>query len=360
MHVWNREIILKHMGHLIAYCRAGFEKECAQELVEQARETGLPIGEITAEAGSAYVAVALNGEVSWRGSLARVNWQTLVFARQLWHAITHLTGLPRDDRVTPLLRALPIEGQFGDVWVEYPDSNAGRALSPLARALTPRVLQHLRNTQRLANDADARLHVFFDTTASAYMGVAMTVTSAPWPQGIPRLKMPSAAPSRSTLKLEEALHVFLTEAERKTLLKPGMTAVDLGAAPGGWTWQLARRGLRVIAVDNGALDRRVLNSGDVEHLRADGFTFKPRRHVDWLLCDMVEQPSRIAQLVAAWFKRGDCRCAIFNLKLPMKRRYEELQRCGQIIRTATGAHRGQLRFKQLYHDREEVTGFYRS
>ncbi len=170
--------------------------------------------------------------------------------------------------------------------------------------------------------------------------------------------MPAAAPSRSILKLEEALHIFLGGEERKRLLKPGMTVVDLGAAPGGWTWWMARRGLRVIAVDNGALDRRVPGSGDVEHLRADGFAFKPRRRVDWLLCDIVEQPSRIAQLMAAWFKRGDCRRAIFNLKLPMKRRQEEFQRCRTLIEAGLRGRVYSLRFKQLYHDREEVTGFY--
>ncbi|HTT09028.1 MAG TPA: 23S rRNA (cytidine(2498)-2'-O)-methyltransferase RlmM [Gammaproteobacteria bacterium] len=348
------------MGHLIAYCRAGFEKECARELVEQSRAADLADGETTAEAGSAFVTLKLDGAISWRESLARVNWRTLVFARQLWHATARLTGLSRGDRISPLLRALPAEGRFCDVWIEHPDSQAGRVLSPLARALTKPLRQNLNDMQRLADNADARLHVLFDTSAGAWLGAALTDACAPWPLGIPRLKMPVSAPSRSTLKLEEALYVFLTDTERRQLLKPGMTAVDLGAAPGGWTWQMTRRGLRVIAVDNGAMDRRVMNSGDVEHLRADGFTFKPRRRVDWLLCDMVEQPSRIAQLMATWFKRGDCRCAIFNLKLPMKRRYEEFQRCRALIEAGLRGRPHSLRFKQLYHDREEVTGFFAS
>ncbi|HRQ35934.1 MAG TPA: SAM-dependent methyltransferase, partial [Chiayiivirga sp.] len=51
--------------------------------------------------------------------------------------------------------------------------------------------------------------------------------------------------SRAAYKLEELV-------ERDRLLKPGMTVVDLGAAPGGWS-QLVRRELgdsgRVIALD---------------------------------------------------------------------------------------------------------------
>ncbi|WP_255210522.1 hypothetical protein [Methylogaea oryzae] len=60
-----------------------------------------------------------------------------------------------------------------------------------------------------------------------------------------------------------------------------------------------------------------------------------------------------------WLAEGQCRNAIFNLKLPMKRRYEEVRRCGEIIEAAVagGPLAGRVRFKQLYHDREEVTGY---
>lgn len=53
------------------------------------------------------------------------------------------------------------------------------------------------------------------------------------------------ARSRAVYKLQQI-------DERDRLLKPGMTVVDLGAAPGGWSQLLARRvtpGGRVIAVD---------------------------------------------------------------------------------------------------------------
>ncbi len=177
--------------------------------------------------------------------------------------------------------------------------------------------------------------------------------------GIPRLRFPSQAPSRSTLKLEEAIHWFLPGEQQTRLLCNGMTAVDLGAAPGGWTWQLVQRGIRVTAVDNGPMDGRLMESGLVDHLRADGFSFHPRRPVDWLVCDMVEQPARIARLVAQWLERGDCRHAIFNLKLPMKKRYAEVLHCLELVSTPLNqAGRGyQLACKQLYHDREEVTVF---
>ena len=138
-------------------------------------------------------------------------------------------------------------------------------------------------------------------------------------------------------------------------LQPGMTAVDLGASPGGWSWQLVHRGLMVTAVDNGAMDPRLLESGQVKHRRADGLDFRPADPVDWMVCDIVESPSRIARVAAKWVAEGWCRETIFNLKLPMKKRWEEVVRCREIIDEVLGGSGYFLRMKQLYHDREEVT-----
>ena len=142
---------------------------------------------------------------------------------------------------------------------------------------------------------------------------------------------------------------------------PGLHAVDLGAAPGGWTWQLAHRGMRVTAVDNGPMKGSVVDDPLVTHLREDGLTWRPRRPVDWLVCDIVQQPIRIAELVARWIADGAARRAIFNLKLPMKKRYDEVQRCeARIDEIVEGAAvRADLRLRQLYHDREEVTATWR-
>ena len=176
--------------------------------------------------------------------------------------------------------------------------------------------------------------------------------------GIPRLRMPHSAPSRSTLKLAEALLAFLGDRDLD-VLQAGMRAVDLGAAPGGWTWQLAHRGLRVTAVDNGPMKGSVADDSLVTHLREDGLTWRPKRAVDWLVCDIVLQPIRIAELVARWIADGAARRAIFNLKLPMKKRYDEVARCGARILEITrlAGVKADLRIRQLYHDREEVTGY---
>lgn len=177
--------------------------------------------------------------------------------------------------------------------------------------------------------------------------------------GIPRLKCPPNAPSRSAMKLEEAWHVFLTSKQREETLRPRMRAVDLGAAPGGWTWQLVRRGIQVIAVDNGAIAPMVMESGLVKHQTLDAFGYAPPYPVDWMVCDIVEQPRRIAQLAAQWIAKKWCQHCIFNLKLPMKKRYDEIQLCKALILAILDKKKTpyELAFKQLYHDREEVTGY---
>ena len=243
------------------------------------------------------------------------------------------------------------------VWLEYPDTNEGKALSKLARALAPRVEEALRSRRAQDDRAPRRLRVFLPDGRTAFVGTALAAPGD-WPLGIPRLRMPARAPSRSTLKLAEAFTVFLGDDETN-LLRPGQRAVDLGAAPGGWTWQLAQRGLRVTAVDNGRLRGEVAGDPLVAHVREDGLKWRPRRTVDWLVCDIVEQPLRIAELVASWIADGAARRAIFNLKLPMKKRYDEVRRCEQRIGAIVGAAgvACTLRIRHLYHDREEVTGY---
>jgi 23S rRNA (cytidine2498-2'-O)-methyltransferase len=245
--------------------------------------------------------------------------------------------------------------RFASLWLEMPDTNDGKALATLTRPLQAHLEKALRKAGVTFDDAKAedRLHVFFVGGRAAYLGLSAVANGAPWPMGIPRLRMPGAAPSRSTLKLAEALMQFVPGRR----FEPGMAAVDLGASPGGWTWQLVPRGFRVTAVDNGPMDAALLDSGQVKHRREDGFHYRPPEPVDWMVCDMVESPSRIARLAAQWIAQGWCREAIFNLKLPMKKRREEVERCRGIVDEALGGGGYYLRVKQLYHDREEVTAY---
>ncbi|HEU4991862.1 MAG TPA: 23S rRNA (cytidine(2498)-2'-O)-methyltransferase RlmM [Luteimonas sp.] len=350
------------MAGLLCYCRAGFEPELAAELGDRAAAAGIAgfarasrgDGFVVFEAGAAGDAPALDAALPWR---------SLVFARQKLRLLAELRGLDPRDRVAPLLDAVAAahagDAPYGDLVVEHPDSDMGRPLAGLARSFGNALRPVLRKSGLLAETPDparTRLHVCFLGGDAMLVASAAPTDSAPWPLGIPRLKMHPDAPSRSALKLEEALLTLLDDRERAAMLRAGMRAADLGAAPGGWTWVLARQGLRVTAIDNGPLREHVLDTGLVEHLRADGFAWQPPRSLDWMVCDMVEQPRRVAGRMAHWFANGWCERAIFNLKLPMKKRWMETQLCLDAFRDEAGRPLA-VRARQLYHDREEITVF---
>ncbi|MBI5450683.1 MAG: 23S rRNA (cytidine(2498)-2'-O)-methyltransferase RlmM [Gammaproteobacteria bacterium] len=339
---------------LFLYCRPGFEGECAAEIQQRAQYQGSD-GYCRAKPDSGYVVFVPHDVTQLRRLTLSVRLTDLVFARQWFELIELCKDLAVDDRVAGLMQAIATaQVTIAELLIDTPDTNEAKELQPLCRALQ-RPLSTALERAGMLDAAGWRLHVCFIATHVAYVGISPLAASSPWAMGIRRLKFPAGAPSRSTLKLEEALLTLLSDDERQRLLRSNQTAVDLGAAPGGWTWQLVRRGLHVTAVDNGALAPALLASGQVEHLRADGFHYRPASPVDWMVCDMVEQPARIAELVVRWITQRWCRHTVFNLKLPMKKRYAEVQQCRQQIEDGLRDTDYRLRCKQLYHDREEVT-----
>ena len=159
------------------------------------------------------------------------------------------------------------------------------------------------------------------------------------------------APSRSYLKTEEAYIILGREPAE------GETVCDLGAAPGGWSYSAAKRGARVIAIDNGPLKGGALNHPRIEHRLEDAFKFvvAPGEGFDWLFCDLVEEPHHVLQhLVTPWLAQGWCRRFVINLKFgrvdPVALLRELHGADSPFVRYAPG-----FRVRHLYHDREEFT-----
>jgi 23S rRNA (cytidine2498-2'-O)-methyltransferase len=309
-------------ANLLCLCRAGFERECADELGDWAGSSGPPAN-IEQTPGAAHVTARL---ASPRPPPA---WRELIFTRSAVAVlaafpIARPEGPPRSDARAPAVNRSIVTAE---VWVEAPDSTACAELKSFCRSFEAASVAALRKHGLL--EAGARRRPAHRVLL-VHLGLARgrrSGTRAPWPGGIPRLKLPHQAPSRSALKIEEGLARADGRGRARALAQARPAGVDLGAAPGGWSWQLARKGVRVIAVDNGPLKAEALATGLVKHVRADGFKYRPARPVDWLVCDMVEQPRRIAQLVADWLGHAAARAALFNLKLPMKKRYEETRLC---------------------------------
>lgn len=343
---------------LIGLCRAGFENDLAAELDETCCEHGL-IGFARATRDHAFACFEVSTDTGWRDIDALLDWRRTVFARQLlgWFEVLDLPE--RGDRAGPIAEAVRGSGQrFSNVVIEQADSDTARSLSGFGKRFHAPLLRALEKlgTLRRSRTGLPVLHVVFVGPTRVYLAAARPGQAHPEPGGILRVRMPSNAPSRSTLKLAEAFATMLDDAEREQRLRAGMRAVDLGAAPGGWSWQLAWRGIHTVAIDNGQVAQEVLGTGMVSHLRADGFIWRPPHTVDWMVCDMVEQPARIATLASDWIAQRHCRHTLFNLKLPMKRRRDAVEQCRELIgRRLRTVGRHTLRIRHLYHDREEVT-----
>lgn len=107
-------------------------------------------------------------------------------------------------------------------------------------------------------------------TAQAYIGLWPAARClSDWAGGEYHFARTAEQVSRAEFKLLESLEVW-------KLALPGQgDALDLGAAPGGWTRILAQAGLSVVAVDPADLDGRVLRLPLVQHWRGYAEAISP-------------------------------------------------------------------------------------
>lgn len=352
------------MSELLAYCRAGYENDTAAELTTLTAELGA-YGYPVLQANAGFISFNLYDNDSLHKLADTLAVTETVFSRQLV-AVTHtLEEIDRQDRITPVLEAVrelaEVIGVSGNVAVEYADTEDGKQLAKFCRKFVVPLRQALRGAGFLTKKETQNkplVHVFFTDFDSCKVGYSLSHCRNASPMGICRLKFPSEAPSRSTLKLEEAIVTMLTDREREQVLRAGGRAVDLGACPGGWTYQLVHRDMFVEAVDNGLIAESLMRTGLVGHFAADGFTYRPQYgRVDLLVCDMIEQPDRVAKLMGDWLVKNLAEHAIFNLKLPMKRRYETVTDALTLLRQRLNDAKiaFNLRARHLYHDRDEIT-----
>jgi len=154
---------------------------------------------------------------------------------------------------------------------------------------------------------------------------------------------------RSEFKLREALQLIGYEPRK------GETAVDLGAAPGGWSFVLAEYGMNVIAVDPAELDVRLSKIREVSHFKGKSQDFKTDKKINLLVNDMNMEPRDSAEIVLSFSKnlhKGTM--VIMTIKL-VNGPYD--QRIQEVLDTLKNEFK-LIDIRLLFHNRQEVTSFF--
>ena len=152
-------------------------------------------------------------------------------------------------------------------------------------------------------------------------------------------------PNRAYLKLWEALSLMNCHPQE------GELCLDLGAAPGGWTWVLSQFKARVIAVDKAPLIDTVGNLSNVEYQQQSAFALNPADFatVDWLCSDVICYPERLLKLIELWLCTGKVARMICTIKLQGQEDWQSLQALQAIP---------QAKIFHLYQNKHELTWIY--
>ncbi|MFA5504533.1 MAG: SAM-dependent methyltransferase [Vulcanimicrobiota bacterium] len=170
---------------------------------------------------------------------------------------------------------------------------------------------------------------------------------SPWSRGVCRIPRAKDAVSRAESKLEEALEL-LPEL-------PVGRALDLGAAPGGWTRVLWGRGFEVVAVDPAELSPPVAALSRVAHHRttAGEFLARDESRYDLIVSDMKMDPGLLSALLARYQERLEPGGFLLaTLKLP--KRGNPLPLLDHALEKISRAYTV-VQARQLYFNRHEVT-----
>lgn len=201
---------------------------------------------------------------------------------------------------------------------------AARALCDLQRNWALLSTAHHRRAALIAAQlphVSARPLVFLEPPPAAPLGgwsliapetmLAAPATESPFPHGEAAfVEDRQGPPNRAYLKLWEALTLIGARPG------PGERCLDLGAAPGGWSWVLQSLGAEVVAVDKAPLAPRIAALPRIDVRRDSAFGLRPRQAgaFDWLVCDVACYPAKLLDLVRRWLDAGGVRNFVCTIK----------------------------------------------
>lgn len=194
------------------------------------------------------------------------------------------------------------------------------------------------------------------TMHKAYLGISPVEENlSSWSGGAHHFAQTTEQISRAEFKLLEALDVFGIH------LPEHGQALDLGAAPGGWTRLLLEADMDVVAVDPANLDKRLLKARHLEHYRGYAEQYleeaiRKKKRFDIILNDMrmdAREAARLLSRASHCLRFDGVVVSVFKLPhaTPTIQPLTNLQEALRILHRQYGI----VQARQLFHNRQEVT-----
>ncbi len=170
-------------------------------------------------------------------------------------------------------------------------------------------------------------------------------TTRCYPDGIIQFMETKLPPSRAYLKLIEAFHLI------QKWPKPKERCLEIGAAPGSWSYILSELKTNLTACDKAPLDLPDRLKSQIHFLKQDGFKLTPDLigPCDWLFSDVICYPEKLFDFVKKWVDSKLCPNMICTIKfqgaidLSILEKFKKIEN-SQLI--------------HLYHNKHEITWIY--
>lgn len=198
-------------------------------------------------------------------------------------------------------------------------------------------------------DPEQVISIFF-TPKTLFIGCGYTYLNlSKWNGGMMHCARENGEISRAEYKLREAIEVFSID------MNQYKEALDLGAAPGGWSNVLLSYGCNVTAIDPAKMDQRILANPKLKHYKettqqylARGLDKRYDIIVNDMKMDVVQSCAIINEFAHLLSENG---LIVITFKLPNKYNYLNVKRGFEELKSYYHIKSA----RQLFHNRSEIT-----
>ncbi|MHA0855279.1 SAM-dependent methyltransferase [Paenibacillus sp. CMAA1364] len=308
--------------------------------------------------GSVKSSVLVSGEVflvtvdfSWKEIATMLAQEPPIFVRHIQPVEIEIATQELRSGLNDLKEYVLTQTQLQGSNVSLQVRKSEQSLSDVSSgALREQILHDLQDqdTRYVVQNMDWILSVFVSQD-HIYAGISLAEDNlSDWSGGAVRFQREEGQISRAKFKLLEAEKAFGID------FSVFRHALDIGAAPGGWTSFLLERGIHVTAVDPAKMHPSLIGHPQLKIMRknASQVRFKDNQF-DLLVCDMSWSPKQMVKLVKdLLYCLSPGGTAIVTIKLMHKKPMALIK---EVITSFEEEHLQLQYAKQLFHNRDEIT-----